>query len=575
MPDSLFLVPLQMQLYYAILAIAISIFESGRAAGLAGVIIEGLTEWLQVSMFGTTIQYTSDASKPLMSMFAIIAVMLLAFSYLLSPLVNIRVVNWQKALGWFMFATVFFSQGPTLYQQTEEARRSLASDLYKTVLDNTEIPGLSEIGNGLGDDQIMGALPSDNISGLDVGMAYLLADRGEILAPTTKLPTKFNKVYFPARLDAEKFKSLNPSERSESISLGLQGCLRFITGHIVLCYGIVEQLVYLMLTIAAGLLFINMALVLPLSLFEYTEPMAGSVLDSWFKLFIFTIIASAFQAIVVGVVIMAAEAANPAMVLGTSFVGSFLMIGLLIRSFSAIGDSMNQVFATASQVTGGKIHSPSDLGGAALGATAGAALTVATAGAGAAVAAAAGGSMAQIAGSALSGSDKLFQGAAIGSMVLPDSSPLKESATGFYEGAMSNRMLGPLGGTLLRKKEVETGEAKEFTAGDAAGLEREATSTAMGLAIGHAISSAPPGGYTNPEAAIEAVRAALQAQGPLNARQEAHLEQRSHGIGQHVMSESQQADKTLHVNVSVSDNKRDNGKEAPTMATPNQTRGKN
>lgn len=571
MADSLFISPLQSQLYYIILSAAVSFFASGQAASLAGIIVEALTEWLSGNIFGATIYYTAEISQSLMSLFAYIAVLVLAISYLLSPFVRIRVVNWQKALAWFIFGTIFLTQGPVIYRQSEQMRRDLAGDLYRTVLNHTQIPGLS-VSPGPGYDQKLSALPGGAISGLDVGIAYLLvADRSEILAPTDVLPREFRQTYFPTDLDSEKMKSLNPPERNEAITKGLQGCLRIVTAHVVLLFGIIEQLIYLALTIAAGLLFINMALVLPLALFEYTEPLAGSVLDSWFKLFIFTVIASVFQAIIVGVVIAAAQANHPAMVLGTSFVGIFLMMALLIRSFAAIGNSMNSMFTAASQVTSGKIHSPLELGGAAAGAAAMAAVTVATAGAGAAVTALAGGSMAQIAGSALAGSDKLFQGAAIGSMVLPDSSTLKEPATGFYEGAMSNRMLGPAGGLLLRHK---GDDQQAFTAKDAAGLEKGSTNTVLGTAISQAISGAPAGGYASQEAALEAVRASLQAQGAMNARLEAHLEQRAQGIGQHVMAESQRPDHPLKVHVSVDSKDSGNGKDATAASGKTENIGK-
>ncbi len=169
---------------------------------------------------------------------------------------------------------------------------------------------------------------------------------------------------------------------------------------------------------------------------------------------------------------------------------------------------------------------------------AGLALTVATAGAGAAVAAGAGASLAQVAGSALSGMDTLYSASALGSFVLPDESTLKGAAQGFYEGALSQRMMGPLGGLFLdeggfgrQRPPSETpaapvaaqpgpppatsgsGQAAaspqaeaeiRLDSADLTGL-REAVSTAMSQAIQHA----PQGGYPTQEAALEAVREAL------------------------------------------------------------------
>jgi hypothetical protein len=276
------------------------------------------------------------------------------------------------------------------------------------------------------------------------------------------------------------------------------------------------------------------------------------------------------------------------MTLGASFIGCMVMSVLLVKAVGAIWDALNRMFKVMSETVGGGLLSPAEAATAAAGGAAGMALTVATAGAGAAVAAGAGASMAQVAGSALSGMDTLYSSAALGSFVLPDDSNLKGTAQGFYEGALSNRMMGPLGGLFLSEggfgarsgsdssqkapttqtstnastpaptpspapestpstsPAAPAGETNiRLDSADLIGL-RDAVSTA----VRQAVTAAPADGYPTQEAALSAVRDSLgripSAASPTGTAlgdpgMDAYLRQRESDIAAQVMQGADEA----------------------------------
>jgi hypothetical protein len=255
----------------------------------------------------------------------------------------------------------------------------------------------------------------------------------------------------------------------------------------------------------------------------------------WLELLILSVIIAVIQAFAVGLVTVGARTLNPTLTLGASLLGAIIMVVLLLKAAGAIWEATSRMFRAMSQSVGGGLLSPAEAGLSAAGSVAGLAMTVATAGAGAAVALGAGASLSQVAGSALSGMDSLYSSAALGSFILPDDSALKGAAQGFYEGALSNRMLGPLGGLFLgeggfgsapgeprtppvagaaplppggQQPAVPTQAETDvrFDSADLSGL-RDAVSTAMNQAL----LRAPVSGYRSDEAALQAVRDALRS----------------------------------------------------------------
>lgn len=550
MVDTLFLVPLQAWWYTQVKTICETAWEGARSLLVGGFYLQAVNNWLQTTLFGPAISHVAFISDGFLPLFATLAVWLLAFSYLLSPLLHIRVVDWKKALLWFIFATFFFQYGPGLYIEVEQMRREFASTFYEVAFGQVEEAGgiapLAAIHNGSNDvplralsNEFGGFIEGDEfVDGLDIAMAYLLAGHGDVLAPPETLPLDFVDNYFPEVANTIYWLSYTPEQRNQYISLASLGIFRIILGVVIIIFGLAEQLIYLCLTISVGILFICLMIALPLSVFERTELMARSVLDMMLELFIFSAVVATFQAIVIGVVTTAAETLNPTLGLGASALGLCLEIVLLMRAVGTISDAFTRMFQAMSQVVGGRVMSPVEAAMAGVGAAGAAAVGIATAGVGAAGTLMATGSLASAAGSALAGSDKLFNTAALGQMALPEGSALKEKLSSYYEGALAQRMAPGMGGLLLRHDSFPPKEAaaqpsaegmreaarQQAAAGalPAAGGEQDIRfdsadlvqlRDALATAVASAIRATPAGGYADPSQALSAINAALSALG--------------------------------------------------------------
>ncbi len=547
MADTLFIVPFMQVVYGLLFNIAVQVWGLDRALLLAGLQVELFTEWLTANLFGPTITRFVLLSKGLFPTFVTVAMLLLAIGYLAAPFFKLRIVQPGKGLAWLVFAVVFYQAGPGLYVQGEQLRRQLSAEFYVKALQQTSNAGalgalgsassgqdvpLQPLGNQFG-----GYAPDDKyVDGLDIAMSYDLATGDEVVQPPAQLPVAFAEAYFNQQKGSVYFLTMSPSERTASLNQGVSGILRLLFTFVIIPFGIVEQLIYLALAISMGILFLSMSIAILFSLFQATEPMAKTLIDMWLELFIFSVVAAVIQAFIVGFVVTAANTLNPTLTVGASLIGLITMSILARRAFGAIWDSLNRFTSALSQTTGGRIASLGEAGLAAAKTGAGAALAVGTAGLGAGVTLAAGGSALQAAGSALAGSDNLFSAAALGSLALPAGSSLKPVADQLYEGALSNRILGPAGGLMLRPADGSAGAPIPGSPPSTeVRLVREDISSAMQLAI----LSAPPGGYGDPQAAAQAIRDALGAQphpGSLS-----FFVQHEQAIAQNVLHQTRQA----------------------------------
>ncbi len=589
MADTLFIVPIQIWVYGMVYTFAIRVWLADRALLLAGLMIQAVTDWMTTQLFGPAISDFAVLSQGLLPAFFTIAVFLLALGYLAAPFFRVRVVSLSKAIVWLLFALLFYQAGPGLYVESEGARRALSSEFYGAVLDQANSApsssGPMAVLNSIaaGPDDAMGALanqfgafiPSDQyVDGLDLAMAYTLSGGDDVVYALDPLPADFSAEYFDPAQGPLFFLSMTAQQRTDSINFGLTGISRLALATIIIVFGLFEQAIYLCLSVAAGILFISMSVAILFAFFERTELIARTLIDMWLELFILSVIIAVIQAFAVGLVTVGARTLNPTLTLGASLLGAIIMVVLLMKALGAIWEALNRMFRAMSQSVGGGLMSPAEAGIQAAGGAAGLALTVATAGAGAAVAMGAGASLAQVAGSALSGMDTLYSASAMGSFILPEGSGLKDTAQGFYEGALSNRMLGPLGGLLLKEGGV-TGRASAETPATAGNDTRPAvvggsapTQTvaptemdvrldsadlvslrdAVSTAMTQALLAAPPGGYKSHDDALAAVRLAL-ATVPLagsptgvaggDARLGDYLDRRAAPIASHILLTSQ------------------------------------
>src|SRR5574341_883636 len=518
MVDNLFILPLQQFIYYVALMIAATAWSGARALLLAGYLVQAVTAWLAESLFGPAIGEVAFLSSALIPAFATLAVFLLAISYLLSPFFHIRVVAWQKAVGWLLLGALFFQFAPGLYRDGETLRRALSSDFYELVLGQANsapaIAPLAAIQTGQSEVPLAALsnhfgpyIDTDQyVDGLDIAMAFLRAGARDVLQAPNVVPDDFLALYFRPSLPASQsptfWLSLTADERNQIMGAAVLGIFRIILGYAVISFGLAERLVYLALTLAMGVLFVSLSLALPFALFERTELMARAVLDMMLELFIFSAIVAALQAVIVGLVIAGAQTLNPALALGASGIGLVVESVLLVRSLGAIWDSLNRMFAAMSKVVGGRVLSPAEaaaLGAQAATGAAGAALTagagLALAGGGAAVTLLSGGSKEQAAEHFAS------------SLTQPPPRSTPTSAPAGYQHDI------------------------RFDAADIVQL-REALAGAMQAALAHM----PRGGYGSAEQVLSAVAAHLPGRWQGDPKMDAFLQHKQQAVVSYVMS---------------------------------------
>src|SRR5688500_10221638 len=137
--------------------IAVNPWSFYRILYLTGLLIQVITNWMIGDLFGPSIEQFSILSNGLLPTFAMVAVLLLGIGYALAPFFHIRVVHFQKAFGWFLFALVFFQYGPGIYVEYEQARRQISAEMYQLILDqvasapSSSISVINAIGSGSDD----------------------------------------------------------------------------------------------------------------------------------------------------------------------------------------------------------------------------------------------------------------------------------------------------------------------------------------------------------------------------------------------------------------------------------------
>ena len=105
-------------------------------------------------------------------------------------------------------------------------------------------------------------------------------------------------------------------ERSDSIALASSAQGRLLTAWPLILFGVTEQLVYLLLTIAQGLTFISFGVAILFAFFKKTEVIARSIIDLWIELIIQTVVIALIQSLVVTFFLAGTASGNGIVVLG-------------------------------------------------------------------------------------------------------------------------------------------------------------------------------------------------------------------------------------------------------------------
>ncbi|GIK28175.1 MAG: hypothetical protein AELANPGJ_02870 [Anaerolineae bacterium] len=485
-----------------------------RAFLMMGYTIELMNQWLVENAFTPLIAQTNASLQVAVSMAFIVALLVLGVTYLLAAFARMRIVEPKNAIAWYLAGALFFALGPSLYQGMSDFRRTLSSAFYASSLsglsgatgsafDSLDSVDSSDMGILTLCDNFGSYMPDWNytLDGLDVALAYLRADgidlmgypstpRDPLCQPHTpdpgtglwtagSVPWEWRRPgsFFANDRDPVFFSIMTPLERADSIAMASAAQGRLLTAWPLILFGLTEQLVYLLLTIAQGLTFISFGVAILFAFFKKTEVIARSIIDLWIELVVQTIVIALIQALVVTFFLAGTASGNGIVVLGVGLICLIFMVIVLFSGVKAVWNSFNRLFNAFGQATGGAVISP---GAAAItsaagavgvaGLAAGGAISIGSSAMAGATALRSGATPAQAAGLTFGGVSPLAD-AARHLIRLPGlrGTALGDAAEQFTEGAVTRRVardvpliggaLGPtLGAKLLTDYDPEAAE---------------------------------------------------------------------------------------------------------------------
>ena len=375
------IVPVQQALFSILYFIAVILWGLNNALLLVGYYVLTITSWLSEAMFQPLLQSIGNATDSLLLPIFTLAMLTLAITYLLGVFGVFRVVEFRSAIMWLFVAVMWFQFGPEIYLGFEQTRRELGGAFFATTFTDLtsgsgSIEGLSSVGDA-GDLNINP--PTNNfgtflsfdtaIDGLDIGLAYLNADGCDVLrtsgcltftmpdGSTGALPTRWytSGEYFDLTQHGFLYPGMTNEERQASLDSAAAGIWRGLSGIVVSLFGLLEQIVQLLLTIAFGIGFASFFIAILFAFFKKTESVTWAVFDVILGLFIQSIITSLLLALVMAFVSVAGATGNGILLLGVGFIGIILVTVLLLGAVSAILKALNGLMGSFGAVTGGNL----------------------------------------------------------------------------------------------------------------------------------------------------------------------------------------------------------------------------
>ncbi len=410
-----------------------------RAVFLMGYAIELLNKWLMDAAFAPLIAQTAASMEIAVTASFAVALIVLGITYLLAAFARLRVVEPKSAIAWYLAAVLFFAYAPDLYRGMNDLRRTISQGFYASTLSGLQAVGggaFTSLGSVTTAD--LGLLPlCDNlgtympgattttIDGLDIALSYLRADGIDVMgyhppwrAPGCQphppdpasglwiadaLPWEWKRPgsFFDNTVQGYFFSFITPEQRQHSLAMAAAAQARILTAWPLLLFGVAEQFVYLLLTVAQGLTFLQFGAAVLFAFFKRTEVIARSIVDLWIELIIQTVVIALIQSLVAAFFLLGAANGSGLVALGIGLICLLFMVIVLFSGIKAVWNSLNRLFSAFGQVTGGAVITP---GTAAVMTTAGAVGAVA---AGAALT----GSAVSVGSNALAGMTALQQGA--------------------------------------------------------------------------------------------------------------------------------------------------------------------
>ncbi|MAU11762.1 MAG: hypothetical protein CL607_18195 [Anaerolineaceae bacterium] len=489
-----------------------------KAVLMAGYTVKLINDWLIEHAFVPIIAQTNDSLHVAVGYVFIIALLVLGLTYMLAAIIRLDVVSPRNAIIWYVAGALFFTVGPSLYQGMNDFRLSLSQVMYVSVLDGLnsnagDFSSLAQVNSNdleLGtlcdqfDVYLPGATGPGPIDGLDIAMAYLRGHAEDVMGypqpvnspgcelymqnpnPSTWAGTGGSSVvpmdwnltgsYFDHDASPITWDEAEAQTRTRAVSRAGASQQRALTAWPLLLFGLVEQIVHLLITIAMGITFVSFGIAILFAFFKRTESIAHSIINQWIELIVQTVIIALIQGLVIGFFLAGAATGSAAAIVGIGVICLVFMLITMWSGIKAVWNSFNRLFNAMSQVTGGVMLSPGSAALATAGAGAlatGAAVAVGSNALAGISALNQGATTAQAAGITFGGSHTL-SGAARTLAYLPGArnTSLGEAAEQFTEGSvtrqvarnvpMIGRVAGPVvGAKLLSNRDPDSADYNE------------------------------------------------------------------------------------------------------------------
>ncbi|MGB7337703.1 MAG: helix-hairpin-helix domain-containing protein [Phototrophicaceae bacterium] len=375
-------IPVQQMVYSFLYFFAETLWGINQAILLVGYYVLSITSWLSQQMFQPLLESIGNSTDSLLLPIFTMAMLTLGITYLLGSFGIFRVVEFKSAVMWCAVAIMWFQFGPEIYLGFEGFRRNLSGGFYGTVFNDVvgssgTIEGMGQIGDG-------GAMqidpPTNNfgpylsfdtsVDGLDIALAYLDAIGCDILRSSScpyqvmpdgsagSMPLNWYRVDGNLYIDDHSFfygNGMTQAERQTSLDKAARAIWVALSGTVVSTFGLLEQIIQLLLTIAFGIAFASFFIAILFAFFKKTEPVTWAVFDIILGLFIQSIINSLLLALVLAFVSVAGATGNGVLLLGVGFLGIILVVILLIGAGQAILGALNGLMGAFGQATGGNL----------------------------------------------------------------------------------------------------------------------------------------------------------------------------------------------------------------------------
>ncbi|MEL7436011.1 MAG: hypothetical protein AAFN11_18850, partial [Chloroflexota bacterium] len=133
---------------------------------------------------------------------------------------------------------------------------------------------------------------------------------------------------------------------------------RLLTAWPLVVFGVAEQLIYLLITVAQGITFLSFAIAILFAFFKKTEVIARSIIDQWIELIVLTIALAVVQSLVASFFLLGTASGSSSVVLGVGLMALIFILIALWSGVKAVWSSFNRLFGALGQATGGAMMTP-------------------------------------------------------------------------------------------------------------------------------------------------------------------------------------------------------------------------